>query len=228
VEWPTCHGQPSDDDRTFCVFPPHAHTRPSAMIVFTNEASMIGKVGEDLEKDFERELENCTTQVSVDQSRGSGVLTSTQEGVCASSRSHDLRRAGNGATTHTGTVRAALSVPIGLRGVSLVHGVPVIMVGDWLEWSRFSVGFPPGFGSSNRSARGDAAAVEVFGALMSLYDGETLNSRTGACRLTFLLCGLERHLDGTGQHMFPLRWIQQGTPLNKYGCSGVNLGLEKT
>jgi len=97
--------------------------------------------------------------------------------VCASSRSHDLRRAGNGATTHTGTVRVALSVQIGLQGVSLVHEVPVIMVGgDWSEWFRSSVGFPPGFGSSNLSARGNTAAVEVFGALMPLYDGEALNS----------------------------------------------------
>jgi len=28
--------------------------------------------------------------------------------------------------------------------------------------------------------------------------------------------------------MFPLSWIQQRTPLNRYGCSGVNPGLEKT
>ena len=39
---------------------------------------MIGKVGEDLEKDLERKLENCATQVSVNQSSGSEVLTSTR------------------------------------------------------------------------------------------------------------------------------------------------------
>ena len=37
---------------------------------FTNKTSVIGKVGEDLEKELEREFENRATQVNVDQNSG--------------------------------------------------------------------------------------------------------------------------------------------------------------
>jgi len=51
---------------------------------------MVGKIGEDLEKDFERQLENCTTQVSVGQNTGSKVLASTRLGFRAP-RLHRIR-----------------------------------------------------------------------------------------------------------------------------------------
>ena len=47
------------------MFPFHAHIRLSTVVVFANEVPMIGEVGEDLEKDFERQLENCTQHRSV-------------------------------------------------------------------------------------------------------------------------------------------------------------------
>jgi hypothetical protein len=47
---PTRHGQPSDDDRPFGGFHLHGHMQLSAIVVFTDEASVIGKVGKDLEE----------------------------------------------------------------------------------------------------------------------------------------------------------------------------------
>ena len=132
-------------------------------------------------------------------------------GVCthAGSRSHDIQRAGYRTTAHTRVVRGALSIPIGLQRVCLVYGVPVVMVSDESKWSGFSVSLLLGFGASNQSTGGDAAAVEVFGALAPLHHGETLNGRTGTWQLAFMLSGLESYLDRArqvGQHVF-----RQGT-----------------
>ena len=90
----------------------------------------------------------------------------------------------------------AIPIPTRLRGVGRVFGVPVIMVSSGSEGSGFSAGLLPGPDPVIDRLVIMFVAVELLGTLAPLYDGETLDGRTGTKELMFLFCGLECHLDG--------------------------------
>ena len=85
-------------------------------------------------------------------------------------------------------------VPLWLRRIDLVLGIPVIGVDHWTNTSTVTIRLTPSVSTSQRTTNVDAAFMEVFHTLTPFNNRETLEGRS--CPKNCSLRRFECHFEG--------------------------------